>query len=518
MKFSKLDLLTLLISLFLFSSCKDSSSIGLDVDPANAVSGTLLDTVTVSSRTVRDEATQTFYGAGSGSNPTRYPLGMMKDPIFGSTTASLAMSVNLPGSTATSFSTTPVTIDSAVLVLAYATDSVVAKRREFYGDSTANYNITVRQLSENLSTLNSWLSTKSYASGDVLGSYTGPVRPNTKVKVISIVTGAADTSIVKTAHLRIKLNPALIRSKIAALDSLSLTTNARFNAAFKGLKVDAITTGTGGVMFLDFENSNSNLEIYYKQQNATTATQIDTIYKAFPITTTVNAVAATVTHDYTNTPVATQLNTPGDYQITYLQAMNGIRNKISFPYLKNLTTSLGSKIAINKAELIIDSSDPADSIPFKIPPRLAMYRLDIAGQRQLIPDGNPYVQNTNPSGDIRTATAGIAFDGFYRFIKTGYVQNSYSFNITNYVQDLVDGKTIDYGTFIAPISTSLSTSLPDAGYVTTGQLSAGVSAPVLARYAYPAPTSAGRVVIGSYKNTNNRKIRLNIYYVKTSAK
>lgn len=512
MKFTKLDLLTLLISLFLFSSCKDSSSIGLDVDPANAVSGTLLDTVTVTSRTVKDEATETFYGANSAGNPTRYPLGLMRDAIFGSTTASLAMSVNLPGSTATSFSTTPVTIDSAVLVLSYSTDSLNARAREFYGDSTANYNITVSQLTENLSTQSSWLSTKNYASGDVLGTRSGPARPNTKVKVTTIVTGGADTAVVQLPQIRIRLNSEMIRNKIAVLDSLTLTTNARFNAAFKGLKVTATTTGTGGIMFLNFAGTTSNLEIYYRQQNATTTTQTDTIYKAFPISTATNAVAATVAHDYTNTPVATQINTPGDYQVTYLQAMSGIRNRISFPFLKNLTASLGSKIMINKAELVIDSSDPADSIPFKIPPRLAMYRLDIAGQRQLISDGNPY-SSTNTTGDSRTAASGVKFDGFYRFVKTGYLQNSYSFNVTNYVQDLVDGKIIDYGTFLAPIATDVTS----VGYINNTLTSAQNAAPVVSNYAYPAPTSAGRVVIGSFNNTNNRKIRLNIYYVKTTA-
>lgn len=514
MKFSKLDLLTLLISLFLFSSCKDSSSIGLDVDGTTAISGTLLDTVTVTSRTVKDDPTQTYYGAGSTANPTRYPLGMMTDAIFGKTTASLAMSVNLPSSTATSFSTTPVTIDSAVLVLAFSTDSVYARRREFYGDSTANYNITVSQLAENLSTQGSWLSTKTYAAGDVLGTYSGILKPNTKGKVTTIVTGGADTLIKTVPQIRIKLSADLIKTKIAMLDSLSLTTDAKFNAAFRGLKVTATTTGNGSMMFLDFASGKSNLEIYYKQQNATTTTQIDTIYKAFAISNTVNPVAATVVHDYTNTPVATQINTPGEYQVTYLQAMNGIRTKIAFPGLKNLVTNLGSKIVINKAELVIDSSDPADSIPFKIPPRLAMYRLDIAGQRQNIADNNPY-SSSNTSGDQRVSTSGVSFDGFYRFIKSGYLQNSYSFNITNYVQDLVDGKTIDYGTYIAPISTNVTT----VTYLNSaGQLTAAPSAPALANYAYPTQTSAGRVVIGSFNNNNNRKIRLNIYYVKTGTK
>ena len=487
MKFSKLDLLTLLISLFLFSSCKDSSSIGLDIDPANAISGTLIDTVSITSTTEKDEASSTFFSAGSTSNPSWYPLGNMKDDIFGVTSASVAMSVNLPSSSYIKFATTAA-IDSVVLVLPYAINETVYRAREFYGDSTATYNINVSQLTSNLSTAGSWLSSKTYPSGDVLGTFSAPIRPNTRFKVVDIVAGAADTAIAVVPELRIRLSAAMIKSKILNLDSASISTNAKFNIAFNGLKVSATASGKGGMMFLDFRGTSSNLEIYYKQPNTTTATQIDTLVARFPITTTTNAVAATVTHDYTNTPVAKQLSTPAVYPVTYLQSMSGLRNKITFPNLKNLVASVGSKMVINKAELVIDSSDPADSIPFKIPPRLSLYRLDIAGQRQNVPDNNPY-STDNPTGDIRTATSGIPFGGGYN-----YTKNSYAFVVTNYVQDIIDGKITDYGTYLS--TTSLSTT---ATY----------------SYLFPVPTTAGRVVIGSFNNPNNRKIRLNIYYVKT---
>lgn len=487
MKFSKLDLLTLLISLFLFSSCKDSSTIGLDVDPASAVAGTLLDTITVTSRTVSDVAAPTYT---SSTGIARYPLGSMTDAVFGTTTASLAMAVNLPSGTY-QFGTN-VSIDSVVLVLPYSiplsTSTAYNRSREFYGDSTAVYNISVSQLSDNLTTQTSWLSNKVYASGDVLGTFSGAIKPTTPVKIIDVVSGAADTALTTVPELRIKLSADLIKNKIVNLDSLSRTSNAKFNIAFKGLKVTASTTGkNGGMMFLDFSTANSNLEIYYKQQNATTSTVTDTVTAKFPIITTTNAVAATVVHDYTNTPVLTQLNTPAEYQVTYLQSMSGIRNKITFPYLKNLVNNLGSKIVINKAELVIDTSDPADSIPFKIPPRLSLYTTDISGQRVNVQDNNPY-SSTNTSGDYRTYSSGIAFGGGYNFTK-----NSYSFILTNFVQDIVDGKTTDYGTYLGTTAYDLFN-------------------------LYPVPTTAGRVVIGSFNNTNNRKIRLNIYYVKTNTK
>jgi predicted small secreted protein len=40
MKFYKLGLLTLLISLFILNSCKTQDGIGLDVDPATQINGT----------------------------------------------------------------------------------------------------------------------------------------------------------------------------------------------------------------------------------------------------------------------------------------------------------------------------------------------------------------------------------------------------------------------------------------------------------------------------------------------
>ena len=491
MKFSKLDLLTLLISLFLFSSCKDSSTIGLNLDDSNKITGTLNDTVTVTLNTVLDEPTST-------SGLARYPLGYMKDATFGTTEASIAMAVNLP-SGAFTLGAAPTSIDSAILVLPFDTSAASSvagaqyRAKPFYGDSTAVYTITVSQLNTSIKTYSSYLSSQVYPSGDVLGTFTGSIKPTTHVKIISIIDAAPDTALVTVPELRIKLNTAMIQSKILALDSLLLTTDYKFNAAFRGLKITASTTGTnGGIMFLNFASANSNLEIYYKHQNATTTTKIDTVAAKFPIITTTNPVAATITHNYTGTPIAAQLAAPGVYQTTYLQAMSGIRNKITFPSLATLKAKIGSNIIINKAELVIDSSDPADSIPFKIAPRLLLYKLDIAGQRANVPDNNAYSSSANTGGDLRPATSGVPFGGYYNFTK-----KSYAFSVTNYVQDIIDGKLIDYGTYLAPIAYDALPSYPNP---------------------YPLANNASRVVIGSFNNTSNRKIRLNIYYVKTTNK
>ena len=493
MKFSKLDLLTLLISLFLFSSCKDSSSIGLDVSPATGVTGILLDTATVTSRTVLDEPSSTFFSAtvqGGTAGLPRYPLGEMLDPVFGTTTASLALSIGLPSGTGFTVGKNAV-IDSAVLVLPYqvtpGSTTALNVFSPFYGDSTAAFNVDVSQLDANLYTQTKFMSNTVYAATNSLGSLQTLARPTTSVKVKRVIDGAPDTVYNAVPQIRVKLNSAMIQSKILALDSATLSTNSNLNAAFKGLKVTARKASgkPGGIMFFEFRSGNANLEIYYKKTSTTANKTIDTVFARFPISlsTSPTPVAASIQHDYTNTPVEAQLKTPADYPVTYLQAMSGVRNQITFPYLKNLKASLGTKIVINKAELVIDINDPADSIPFKIPPRLALYRLDIAKQRQNVPDNNQASQ-ANPSGDPRAI---LPFGGYYDSTK-----KSYTFVITNYVQDLIDGKTIDYGTFLA-------------------------TTPATEFNVFPYPTSAGRAVIGAFSkdpSATKRRMRLNIYYIK----
>jgi hypothetical protein len=473
MKFTKLDLLTLLISLFLFASCNDSNTLGLDLDPNDAIQGALVDSLTIQTKTVADEPVGTYFGAAAPANPVRVPFGYLVDPLFGTSEASLAMAVNLPNS-AYSFGTNAV-IDSAVLVLPYG--------GQFYGDTTSTvYSIDVRQLNKDLTTESSFLSNKEWAAGTtVAGTFNGRIKPNTRVTYTDVVPGKADTAKTDPASLRIRLDNNFINQNIVNKGSSIFINNATFNAAFKGLHISINKTnvkGTGGIMFFDFASTNASprLDIYYRKQNATTATATDTVAASFPITQNVNPVAATIKHDYTGTPVAVQLADASNkqYDVTYLQPMAGLRNKISFPYLKNFAKNIGSKVVINKAELIVEISAGTDVAPFVPSQALALYQYDLAGQRTLIPDQN--------SNDLRyTGNFGTRYD---------IGKKRYTFIVTGYIQDLLDGKTTDYGTYLAP-----APNLP-AEY--------GIN---------PSIATANRSVIGSFINSN-QKVKLNIYYTK----
>src|ERR1700761_6992282 len=93
MKFFRLDLLTLLISLFILNSCKNQDTIGLGVNTSTQLSGNLIDTSTIIVNTIPEDSVVT---SGLGNTALSY----FKDPVLGTSEANIAMDLNLPGSAA----------------------------------------------------------------------------------------------------------------------------------------------------------------------------------------------------------------------------------------------------------------------------------------------------------------------------------------------------------------------------------------------------------------------------------
>jgi len=489
MKFIKRDLLTLLIGLFLFSACKSTNTIGIDPDPGMAIKGTLVDTAFVGLSTVTDDP------ASSVGLP-RYPLGYISnDPIFGSSEAGLVMSVAIP-SNSYSFGREPI-VDSAILVLPYSSSVDPSVTSHFYGDTTTSvYSFNVQQLENDLSLERGFLSNKEWAAKEpVIGSFTAKIKPKTRPTIKDIVKGAADTSrMVPTPQLRIKLSNEFIQNNIARLDSAVLSRNDKFTGAFKGLKISVNkpgSTGPGGIAFFDFaltdELARANVSIYYRKLVDNSSIQRDTAVVYFPISQSMGPIAATVKHDYTGTPVKAQLDAPNPatpYQVAYLQALSGLRGKISFPYLSKFIEQAkggnpNARIRINKAELVVNVSSGTDVAPYTPAERLALYRLDIAGQRTNLIDNSTTINGiTNPRYTD-------AFGGFYDKTNKRYI-----FTITAYLQDLIDGKVKDYGTYLAPSAFTQFNLTP------------------------PLHSAERSVISTRFPGTGDKAIKLNIYYTK----
>lgn len=465
MKFNKQNLLTLLISFFIFSSCENPDGIGLEVDPSQAINGQLNDTATVLSTTVKEDSVLT-------NGLLQYPLGYLQDAVFGKTESSLAFTLNLPATTFTP-GTSPV-LDSAVLVLKYGD--------QFYGDSVSSVlAVNVHQLNENYNTSASggYFNTKSWNfNAAVIGSKAlSRFAVGDSLIITKPVKGAADSVLTVPPQIRIPINAAFINSSFLNADPANFATAAAFQSFLKGLYVTVNksgSTGTGSIGFLNLSaGSQSQLELYYKNQNAGV---VDTVLTTFPIG---GSAAATFKHDYTGTEIQTQLNNPGQqFTKTFVQPMAGVRTKVNFPFLDQLK-SLGN-IAINKAELVV-SVDQTTPTPFAPAPRLTLYQNDIAGQRRPIPDGD-----TQQGGDSRSI--GPGFGGFY-----DAVNKRYTFIITSYIQDILSGKSKQYDIFIAPVyAPKILSQITDV--------------PIS-----PSASTAAQSVLGSGNNPAH-KMKLNIIY------
>ncbi|MGZ3752223.1 MAG: DUF4270 family protein [Mucilaginibacter sp.] len=467
MKFLRLDLLTLLISLFILNGCHSDHNIGLPATPSTALNGNLIDTSTVVVNTTTDAGfltpgvtpTDSIITAGL----TKTPMGLFRDPALGTTQSDIAVGLTLPGGTTFALPSGTIVIDSAVLALRYADG--------FYGDSlTSKFKVNVyqlgsRPLNRSYTNITDW----STNLGPLVGTRTFYARTHDSLKVYNIIIGAPDTLYKVAPQLRIPISNNFINQILFNASNAQLGSNTVFQNNVKGLYItmdQAGTQGAGGMFMFGLKDS---LNVYYHTIIGTTidtslvSLPLSTIHSAHIIRTPTAAVTAALANKNSN-------------DVIYLQGLAGLKAKISFPYLKNLLSSIGGKIVINRAELVI-TPVAGSTIPFKAQPKLTMYRYDIA---------HTPIELQDASADPRSG--GIAvFGGYYSPAK-----NNYHFVITAYVQDLMYGNTVDFGTYLATVDTTNSTSVD----------------------INPTPQTAGRVIaVGTDKNSPYR-IKLNIIYTK----
>ncbi|MES2429195.1 MAG: DUF4270 family protein [Bacteroidota bacterium] len=426
MKFYRLDLLTLLISLFILNSCKNQDTIGLGIINSNQTTGSLIDTSTIVVNTAYEDTVLT-------SALSKTPLSYFNDPVFGTTESNVAIDLNLPNTSAYTLPTGTIAIDSALLVLRYAQNS-------FYGDSIASrYKANVYQLKERLLQTTAYYSTKTFDVDrtNLLGTKSFFSRTSDSVKITTPIAGGPDTLVKVPPQLRIPISTAFINNILFNASSTQLSSNLVFKNNVKGLYItlDKNQSGPGGTFMFSLDSA-ASIQVYFRNTNGTV---IDTNVLVLPST----LHAAEIKHTPSATIKTAVAATTGN-KTFYLQGLGGLRSKISFPYLKSIIKTIGGDVIINRAELVVTIA-PGSNIPFEPLPRLVLYRKDLANQRTYIQDA---------SNDPR-AFGTTAPGGFY-----DRQQQQYRFLITAYIQDLMRGVTPDYGAYIgvAPATASINIS------------------------------------------------------------
>jgi len=486
------DLLTLLISLFVLGGCTNPSGIGLDVDPGDEIEGDLT-TLTLEGTTIRDDSTRS---ASFGQTA----FGWFNDPVIGKTVVDLALAIGRPSSVPRI--RPDADIDSVILVLPYGMD-------EYFGDTlNPTFPLQVRQLKEAFVDGN--YSTKQWEVEDeVIGSKTigrfGYKRLTDSVRVTKYIDGK-DSVIKDIPQLRIALSNEFFRELLSnTVDSASLSTQEGFNNHVKGLYLsvdDDAMTGIGGLVTFRGVANLTGIELTYRQPNGKEGDDagIDTVRAFLPTTVSDQSgygsgasyprLTSSIRRTY-SADVQQQLDNPENtFEKLYLQAPAGLRTRLRIPDISQLQ---GSNIAVNKAELVVYVDEAVEGNDWDIQaPRLTLYREDIAGQRQPVPDGDSRSNGGSFVGDGRTFWDRYTGD-WRRFGGALDTQKRrYVFHLTSYIQDLLLGKINSNEFFIAPVAPSDGT-IPYAPVLNTGS----------------------RAILQNVAGSDT-KMQLNIYYTKIS--
>jgi len=380
-------LLLLSTMLWVSQSCqKDPSSIGLNIVGRIPLDAIFTDTTTLIAHSVLEDTLNT-------TNLIFNFLGYMKDPVFGTTSAGIYTQF-VPSGSSISFGESPI-LDSIVLTLRYTGG--------FYGDTTHPFTIKVYELDEAMDAKKTYYQNSSLNNKGINLTYNSNFQlyptPNTRVKLDTITA----------PHVRIRLDNELGERFLK--NASQMATADAFKNFFKGLYIcaEASRKNNGSLVNFTLTNALSGIQLYYRN---------DTIPKrqAFTINNVDVTRFSSYVHDYEygkedfKDQVLRESIVLGK-KILYVQAMGGVKTKITFPHIK----LLNNNIVVHKAELVI--TNIGDDLHLYLPPaRLGLYGMTPAGVRVFLPD------------DDNATYFGGSYDA---------TKKEYRFRITKYIQDVI---------------------------------------------------------------------------------
>ncbi len=393
--------------LLMASACnKRPNQIGADILPNQGLINLVYtDSLDIVAYSLTDDSVRTDH---TESNLA----GSMKDPVFGTTIAGFYTQLRLSTSTH-NFGENP-QLDSIVLQLVYS---------GYYGDTLSPQTLKVYELLDSLSTTQPYYSNQLKTIGTTdYAAYTFNPRPKSRVVVNK------DTL---AAMIRVRLSDLTpeLGNKLLAATPDNLSSNKAFQQYFKGIYVTAEAANqSGAILSFNLPVTNSKMTIYYRNNTA------DSLRYEFFITS--NEAAYNTYSHLGYADAASDLQSQlfqADSLVGrnrfYLQAMGGVKAKLSFSDLLRIRQNTNGKIVVNEAKLILTPT-VVDTNTYLLPPQLALVRKNKDGSYKVLDD---------------QTLSGFEFGGAYQ-----KGSKNYRFRINQYVQELLlsDSLERDPGLFL----------------------------------------------------------------------
>lgn len=394
-------LFTLILASALFS-CNDPNTVGLEVQPeSDQPNLTFTDTVTLQTEIFRADSASTYSVFVNTLNAAL--LGSMYESELGQSTANIygqiVPAVTNPDLDSAAF-------DSLILTFAY---------KSFYGDTTTPQTFTVYELDQELSDDSTYYSNQTFAvKSTIIGSSTFSPLPNSNVII------GSDTL---APHLRVKLDQTYSQGLFDNIKTNNwLSSKETFLSNMKGFYVQSSPLNSnGGIITYNPNSSLSGMTIYYSDSSGGAVSQ-----KTISFVMSDAARSNHFEHDYSTSAVGNVFPKVSPDK-GYVQAMAGLRTKVTFPFINSLKAAM--PIAINKAELVI-TLEPNSTSLLAAGSSLGLAKADSINNLVFL----SYDQ----------IVEGASYFG------GSLSNNTYRFNIARYLQQILSGEMTDYGLFILP--------------------------------------------------------------------
>lgn len=408
-----------------FYACEEETSIGQDILP----SGDLID---VRSTIIKDDISAFTFNEKriQTNNGSVSLLGSFTDSLFGNTTVDLAAQFRLyefPD-----FGTNP-KVDSVKLYMYHAIG---------YGDTVTTQKFKIYELTDPLYADTTGASGgsqayKYYQDIDLKGMSSGQVigqmeyTPKPLLTRLDSSTGRMDT----LYHLIAIPVDNSLGQKLLDADSLTMVNNEKFLKFFKGLLIETEKVNHKGGAILSVQAASTDgfqgsaLALFYSNDDVKSKAGGDTSLLMPYVISKYSARVNRIVHDYTETPFFANLNmeTHAD-SLVYVQSTGGLKSRVLIEGLTSWADSTNT--AINKAELIFQIDTVASDIHrFPPPTQLLFTVVDTTGVERLPID---YV--------------------FSPAVYGGYLRKDYTyhFNITQHLQQIIEGKAQNGGFYLTP--------------------------------------------------------------------
>lgn len=395
-----------LTGLFMISCEEDPTIIGKELLPGN-------DFVTIESTDTIKPVSFTMYDDSlSTENPSTSYLGQTWDPYFGTTTASFVTQMRLKEQ----WDGKAYTIDSIKLFLELS---------NVKGGTGGTHKLIFHEIDKDLN-----LSDTYYSSTQVpLAGFS-----------MEVALPALDEDTIN--DVEIMLSDVAFANRILADTSKLFHSNNTpdFRSYFKGFKVSLQSTGDPMMVSLSLANNNSGYYIidrFYKNffeiylhDSAGNKKSFYLIFDAINRNASFNIFS----HDFTTADPGKRIQHFNDptYRdsLSFLQTLNGVYTKITFPGLRQLKNSGAlDSIAVNKARLTIPYYfDRAVYESSEIPNQIFLRYRTADGKRYTVPD------------------LGIGYDATYDYStfldgSRDTTKQAYHFNIPGFIQDYLNDDT-----------------------------------------------------------------------------